>query len=539
MAREKAPNVNQLAVEVPAITLARRGVPDGLLLCAVVLLPAVVRQRVLTRPVPPMTIPGLLLLAAAIVLLAATLADTDRPAVAVVWGGVGLAVWCGGLLCLTSGPLYGDLGLARWKIGPWMLAWCAVSSGLATVTWSQPQAGSAMQITLPAVLDALLLVAVGMTAWVTGYQTGPGRLAGGLAARGMRCLTARFTGQVRSPAAPWLLYATGTTARLAVTMSTGRFGYTGDAASGVAGASGYSQILSSLSHLATIGVAAAALQVFGERRRGALVTLTVLFAAEIAAGAVAGNKQNFVITVLAVAVPFSASRGKLPKAAVIAAAVVFLAVIVPFNQAYRHVARSGPVTLTPSQAAAAAPGVLSGAGGGLGAVSGSVTYLLHRVREIDSPAIIMQRTPQQVPYASPLQLVIAPLATLIPRALWPGKPLLTAGYHFSQDYYGTSARAYSTAAITPAGDLYRHGGWVPLLAGMFLFGCLVRLLDDSADIRCSPHAVFAVLLLWPLVVKGEQDWVTLTAGIPAAIVTLVLAVVLAFRPVRSGRPGTR
>jgi len=306
----------------------------------------------------------------------------------------------------------------------------------------------------------------------------------------------------------------------------------------VAGSSGYAQILSAFSHLATFGVAAAALQVFGEHRRSARVTLAVLFAAEIAAGAVAGQKQSFVITFLAVAIPFSASRRRLPKTVAVGALAVFMAVVVPFNQAYRHAARRGPVTLTPSQAAAAAPGVLSQSGGGLGTVPGSVTYLLHRVREIDSPAIIMQRTPSQVPYISPVQLVTGPVASLVPRVLWPGKPLMTAGYRFGQEYYGAPAAAHSTAAVTPAGDLYRHGGWVPVLAGMFLLGCWVRLVDDAADIRADPHAIFLVLLLWPVLVKGEADWVSLAAGIPAAVLTFAFAVTLAFSRVTPGRSGT-
>ena len=112
---------------------------------------------------------------------------------------------------------------------------------------------------------------------------------------------------MRSPLAPWILYAIGTAARIATAVTTGRFGYVGDVQSAVTTASGYQQGLSLLSLCAPLAVAAAALQVYRERVPGARVTLTVLFLAEIAFGAAAGGKQSFIITILAVAIPFTAA----------------------------------------------------------------------------------------------------------------------------------------------------------------------------------------------------------------------------------------
>jgi hypothetical protein len=161
-----------------------------------------------------------------------------------------------------------------------------------------------------------------------------------------------------------------------------------------------------------------------------------------------------------------------------------------------------------------------------------VAYLMRRIREIDSPAVIIQRTPSEVPFSSPADLVAAPVAGMVPRALWPGKPILDAGYQFSQEYYGLPPTVYTSSAVTPVGDLYRHGGWVPVIAGMFLLGCGLRLLDDVLDVRANPHGVFLVLLLFPSLVKGETDWVSLLAGIPATVAVWLLAVALTFRPRR-------
>jgi hypothetical protein len=489
------------------------------------------RQAGLSRE-PRLIVTGLVLASGTAVLAAVAVDTADQPTVAVVWGGIALAAWCAGLLCLTSGPLYGGTGMAQWRTGPWLLAWCAVTSGLATVTFSQPQQNLAQQVELGSVLRALWLTAVAIGVWAIGYAVGPGRGARRVAARHMQALSARYAADVRSLATPWVLYAIGTAARAATAATTGHFGYVGDVSSSVSNVSGYGQVLADLALLAPAGVAAAALQVFREHRRGARLTLAVLGTAEFVAGALEGGKQDFIITALAVIIPLSAARFRLPKTVLVLAAAVFLVIVVPFNQAYRNAARSGPVTLSTSQAIGDAPAIAAQAAApstALGAVSGSVSYLLLRIRGIDNVAIIMQRTPSQIPYLPAAQLAEAPVANLIPRALWPGKPLLTAGYQFGQEYYGVSPAVLSTDAVTPVGDLWRHGGWPPLLAGMFLLGTAVRLLDITADIRANAHTVFLVLILLPSVVKAEDDWITLVASFPAAIAVWVLTVALTFR----------
>jgi threonine/homoserine/homoserine lactone efflux protein len=121
------------------------------------------------------------------------------------------------------------------------------------------------------------------------------------------------------------------------------------------------------------------------------------------------------------------------------------------------------------------------------------------------------------------------VADLVPRAIWHDKPILATGYLFNQQYYDIPSTVYTSSAITPVGDLYRHGGWIPVAVGMLLLGCGVRLLDNVLDVRQNPHAIFLVLLLFPALVNGEQDWVTLLAGMPTAFMVWLLAVALAFR----------
>jgi hypothetical protein len=483
-------------------------------------------------------ISGLTFLGVAVCLCGEALATAVVPAHAVVWGGLALAAEATGLLCLGEAGIRKESGLrlGEWKLGPWTLVWYGITFGLATVTWIQPQTGISTEIAIPSVLRALWLVAVGMTFWALGYFIGPGRLAQRFAARAVGALGRRFDSEVRSLAAPWGLYLIGSAARLGAAASTGRVGYVGDVSTAVSTASGYGQILSLVGLFAPLAISAAALQVYRERLPGARITLAVLFLAELAYGAASGGKEDFIIAVLAVIIPISAARYRVPKVVAVAGILIFLLIVVPFNQAYRSTARGGSQTLTSSQAIDEAPGIFRGTFTSQSMVEvlpKSLIYLLQRIREIDGPAIIVQRTGGQIPFSSPTLLVEAPLINIVPRAVWPGKPILDTGYQFSQQYYQLPSTVYTSSAITPIGDLYRHGGWIPVIVGMVLLGCLVRLLDGVIDIRANPHVIFLVLLLFPALVNGEDDWISLFASIPGILLVWLCAVALIFGRRRS------
>lgn len=483
-------------------------------------------------PVPDRLVVGAaLLIGGAVIMLTAALA-APQPGAAIAWGSVALGAYCTGLLLTAVAAAGHDgLGLASWKIGPWSLAWVAVTFGLVTITWVSPQSGTAAQITPLSVLRALWLMAVAMTVFTAGYCAGPRKLAERPTSRLVAALSERFSNDIRSPLVPWLLFAAGSAAQVVSTATTGRFGYVGDAAAVSTTASGYGQLLGIAALCGPLSVAAAAVRFYREPTAGTTTTLAVLFIAEIAIGATSGGKQSYIVAILAMLIPRAAARRGIPPAAVVAAILLLLLVIIPFNEQYRNNAR-GPVTLSVGQAVAAAPSILrqvvSADVRSPSVIGNSVVYLAQRIREIDNPAIILQRTPSQIAYSSPVQLAEAPVADLTPRALWPGKPILATGYQFSQQYYGLPPDVYTSSAITPEGDLYRHGGWLPLVGGMFLFGCGIRVLDDLLDVRASAHSAFLVILMFPDLVKSEDDWITLLAGLPGLIVLWVAVVMFSF-----------
>ena len=473
-----------------------------------------------------------ILVATAIALYGEELATSAVPTRSVIWGSLALAAYIAGLLCMLGARKSAFLGLAKWNLGSWMLLWYGLTFGLATVTWSGPQPSPANQIAVSSVLRALWLVAVGITFWAIGYCVGPSSPVRRVAIRGLTTLSKKRSMAVRSQLTPWLIYAIGTIARVLAILTTGRFGDVGNTASAYSTAPGYQQILNELSLFCPLAISAAALQVYRERVRGARITLIVLFIVEIAVGAAAGGKESFVIAVLAVAIPMSAARYRLPKAVVIGGILAFLVIVIPFNQEYRP-AVQGSAPLPISQAIDEAPTILRQAVTSQslsGTIGQSTVYLLQRIQEIEGPAIILQRTPGQFAFSSPIQLIEGPITYMVPRALWPGKPISDSAYEFSQQYYGGSSSVITASAISPIGDLFRHGGWIPVTAGMFIFGCGIRLLDEVLDIHANPHTIMPIILLFPSIVKGENDWTSLVAGMPVSIFAWILATYLIFRP---------
>ena len=486
-----------------------------------------VRKPTSFEVMPRSPVIGFAFAAAATTSLGEAFANSDRPAVSVVWGSVALSAYAIWLLYLIGPMRRDDFGLARWKIGPWTILWYGVVFGITTITVITPQTGVATEINLSSDLRALWLVAVGMTALALGYLIGPNKNILRLAQRGINSLCTRFSSEVRSPLAPWILYTIGISASIFAAATTGKFGYVGSGSA--IDSSRYGGIVGSLTMCAPFGIAAAALRTFRERIPGTGITLIVLLLGDIAFGAAEGAKQSFVVAALAAAIPFSVARRRLPKAALVAVIGVFLMVVVPFNQAYRAAVNQGPLTV--SQGISAAPGILRQtlSGSSLAtALPHSLGAMAGRNRQIDPVAIITQRTPEQIGFRSPIELIVGPLAGVVPRALWPGKPIPLTGLQVTQEFYETSE--YSASDDTLVGGLYWYGGWLPVLAGMFLVGCAIRLVDDVLDASDNPHAIFLTLLLMPLVVGGEYDWVSIVSFIPSTIFVWLLAVVLTFRP---------
>ena len=472
-----------------------------------------------------------------LVSVAAVLAGVAMSAISVDdqirWGAVALAVFCSGLLPLMSVAAGHDgLGLTSWRIGPWSLVWGTFAFGLATISWLGPQTedGPAAAILPGSILRALWMIAAALAMLTVGYCAGPYRLAAHHARRATERFNRRFTDEIRGPMVPWALLGVGLIAQYGFAALTGHFGFLGNVQASVSTASGYGQYLAVAGECVPLAVVAAAIRAYRTRTLWAWLALVAAFVTAIAAGAVAGGKTSFVVVILGAIIPYTVIRRRMPTGAIVIAMLFFMLIVIPFNQAYRESAR-GAVTLSTSQAVAAAPAIarqVAATDVSMAVLGESASYLAERVRTIDTPAMIMQRTPSEIPYSSPADLLVDPVADLIPRILWPGKPVLTPGYQISQEYFLLPAQVYTSSDVTPEADLFRHGGWFPLVLGMFLLGCGIRIIDEVADLRRGVHGAFLIILLFPDIVQAGSDCATLLAGIPGMVLLWLAVVTLSF-----------
>jgi len=476
-------------------------------------------------------------LAATAVGLAYAALSAPLPTTATVWGGAALAAWCGALLTGCS-MLAGrkGLGLAQWKLGSWFLAYCVVVDGLASMSRS-----GMLPLILPSnVARAEWLTAVGLTAWAAGYAARPRRLTAGAAGRCVHTFASRRSDLVRSPMTPWLLYAAGAAARVASAVLLGHLGYAvGNPTTAVSSAVWYQQPLSDTALACPLAVLVAGLRAFREKSPGARVTLAVLLAAEVAASLVMGSKGQFIIAVVAVAIARESAGLRVSARFILSAVAIALVFVIPFTAAYRAQVRNAPATtasgqpntdLGPRQAVAAAPILARStiSATSLDTIWSSLSYLTQRLSDIAGPALVLQETPSQIPYASPTRIPETLAADLVPRVLWPGKPLGETGLNFTRQYYASNV--VTASAITPQGDLYRYGGWLTVLAGMAGLGYLTRVVDDVLDIRTYGPAALLVLLLWPTLADPEGSFTATLAVLPGLVITWLVVTVAAFRP---------
>jgi hypothetical protein len=172
-------------------------------------------------------------------------------------------------------------------------------------------------------------------------------------------------------------------------------------------------------------------------------------------------------------------------------------------------------------------------------VSASYEMLVVRIRMIDNLALIVQKSPAQIPYKSVLDYAEAPAVGLVPRFAWPGKPVMVPGYEFSMQYYGRPNSVYTSFAVTNIGDLYMHGGLATVVVGAVLLGLAYRLFDHLFRPERDVRALFFMLAFLPALIKSERDVVGIIVSVPTSLFTAMIGVRLACSKVglRRGMPG--
>lgn len=488
------------------------------------------RPGALARPAYGLLICGIFLVAVGLALGAATnivgtTDGTNGHLIAAVISASVTGLGCTFIVCYRVQAL----GRPRWlRLGPAFGVYYTLVFSVFALAWLRPQGNREfVQIDERFVPPAIAIASIGLVAWTIGYLAGAPRVV----RRGLSRVFDRFfppdSRSFRFPNVPTVVYGIGLAARL-VRLSQHRFGYLQDPGAALSSPTSLNQFLALLEGFADIGLVLAVVDaVLVTRSTRSKVVAALMFASEVLIGFVSASKESVLLTFAAVVITVVFVKGRLPRRATLIA--VFLTLIVfPITKAYRTTIR------TPQTQAV---GVGSAAKGFTDTLRDSTKALTPRslfidspaqiaarLRETDNVALILQKTPSQIRYEPWKNLIIGPAVEWIPRALWPSKPILSTAVEFSQEYYLLPVGIYSGSAVTIPGDLARHGGYIPVIVGMLVLGCMMYTFDVTADPTRDWRRLALYVPLFSLLLKSESD---ATVLVIQAVQTTIFALVAA------------
>lgn len=363
------------------------------------------------------------------------------------------------------------------------------------------------------VLSVLPIVILGLGGWWLGYTLGRTRGV----AHVCRWLGSLYARESQSLTSTWrivALYVVASSASVLL-ISRNSYGYLRSADEAISSASVVDELLGTVAAFAPLALLLLALRLFthsttiGEKFLfGAAVCL------EIVRTSFSGQKSPFLFLGLSILVA-GIAVGRLAWRHVVVWSIVPIVLIFPFNSEYRSLLRPAPgqqaiseevgahftSALRQTTSSATQGGYLSGALADAGA----------RVRELDPLAVAVARHQEGLSYGSPSQPVWRTLGLLVPRVLWPGKPLDLYSLEVSRDYFGRPDTVLSSSTLTVFGDSYRYGGIVMVLLGLLYIGLLSRVIDTAFDPRRNPALLLPLVAMIPIMRQGDLAGMTASA----------------------------
>jgi hypothetical protein len=146
-----------------------------------------------------------------------------------------------------------------------------------------------------------------------------------------------------------------------------------------------------------------------------------------------------------------------------------------------------------------------------GSFGSAIDTVTARLRQIENVAVVMRDTPSVYPHTRGGDLPTALATAVVPRLVWPDKPVFDAGRRFPQLYWKQPTESRSTTGPSHFGDLYRNFGLLGVLAGMGLLGAAFAGLGWLTD-RGGLRTLLVVAFTLGVLVRVEDS---LSEGIVA------------------------
>lgn len=258
-----------------------------------------------------------------------------------------------------------------------------------------------------------------------------------------------------------------------------------------------------------------------------------LLGSEMFWGFFSGMKMNVILPLLFVAMIYTYKRGRLPMRYV-AVALAIAILIYPVNTLYRSMVSTGVLEIRgPMDMISSSPVLVDELlfqfdDPGLYWESG-YDSALRRASMIQNCALLLKYLDQTGAYWHGRYIWMLPALILVPRAVWPEKPVSNLGYWFAVNVWGQDPHLQSSTAVTFPGDLYLQFGLPSLLVGMFLTGIVLRWLYERYGRPRSDYSLFIYIFVFYQLVAHEPD-VVLKVANSLRVFLIVLAVsLLVFR----------
>jgi hypothetical protein len=377
------------------------------------------------------------------------------------------------LLSLAYADFTGELTLARiFDLPVLVTARMAFSFGimpLQVLLLMPEKLNSRLQGDYDLILEALLLVILGMVAFWAGCKAMSGRP--GIKARlltGARSLQSTLLVAVA-------VYAIGFGCKVYL-LQHQLFAYTASSETlrnNLAAAQFYMFGAS----FATFGLLLICIEKFSHRSSGLVRWLFWGMAlSECAWGLLSGMKGLLMINFLAIGAIATISRGKLAKTWVLCA-VLGLVIVYPIFNVYRSILRGEGGTAQVATFAGAV-GALSQAVTNFGDSSASTDWIGHgtdltvsRLDLLQSAALILSLPNRAEEIQGDERLWMIPYYPFVPRMLWPSKPILNKGQRLNRVLGGAGESSDATPYVL---DCYTFGGAFGVIAGMFALGLFTQ-----------------------------------------------------------------
>lgn len=267
-------------------------------------------------------------------------------------------------------------------------------------------------------------------------------------------------------------------------------------------------LMGPISTLASASLLIVAFMTIGTLKHGhPILPLIAVLALQVSFGFASGFKKPILWLGLVLFVSVLYSRIPIRKMTLPAILLVVAAVlVVPITSEYRAIISEGgsPIpALRTAYDAAWGPGVAHGFQIFLDDVIGRQSGVAQM------PGVIMQKTPNPIPYLGWEAMLSFP-ALLVPRAIWPEKPVVTQGISFSHEYLNYPAIVESSSAVTVFGEGYMFAGWPSALVVCAVLGVLLAVIYR---VIIEAGLVALGISLLPTVIDLENQFSVMSLGL--------------------------